>query len=104
MGTSYWSGLGPKVFHPSARVGEDVPPTLPITLEPANSKDFLTALLRTKEALIEVRYTDGRKEVRRWDAAHMKPSSSVLGNLRSRPEFRNGAWQKNGITGIRVRI
>ena len=89
---------------PSARVGEDVPPTLPITLEPANSKDFLTALLRTKEALIEVRYTDGRKEVRRWDAAHMKPSSSVLGNLRSRPEFRNGAWQKNGITGIRVRI
>lgn len=88
----------------SVRVGENTPPILPITLKPANSRDLLTDLLRTKEALIEVSYTDGRNEVRRWHAGHMKPSSSVLGNLRSRPELRQGAWQKNGITGLRVRI
>ena len=59
--------------------------TLPITLEPADSGDFLDALLRTKEAWIEESYTDGRKEVRRWDAPRMRPSSNVIGNLRSRP-------------------
>lgn len=34
--------------------GEGQGSTLPITLEPGNSKDFLTALLRTKEAWIQV--------------------------------------------------
>ena len=79
-------------------------PTLPITLEPANSEDFLSALLRTKKAWIEVRYKDGRKEVRPWNATRMKSTSNVRGNLRSRPEFRNRAWQENGIASLRVSI
>ena len=79
-------------------------PTLPITLDPQNSADFLDALLRTKEAWLEVSYSDGRKEVRRWDASLMRPSSNVIGNLRSRPEFRNGTWQKNGIASLRVSV
>ena len=79
-------------------------PTLPITLDPQNSADFLAALLRTKEAWLEVSYRDGRKEVRRWDASLMRPSSNVTGNLRSRPEFRTGTWQKNGVASRRVSI
>ena len=78
--------------------------TLPITLDPENSADFLAALLRTKEAWIEVSYSNGSKEVRRWDAPHMSPSSNVVGNLRSRPEFRSGTWQQNGIASLRVSI
>ena len=78
--------------------------TLPITLDPQNSADFLAALLRTKEAWLEVSYNDGRKDVRRWDAPHMGPSSDVIGNLRSRPEFRAGAWQSEGIASLRVSI
>ena len=78
--------------------------TLPITLDPENSADFLAALLRTKEAWIEVSYSDGSKELRRWDASHMSPSSNVIGNLRSRPEFRSGTWQQNGIASLRVSI
>ena len=78
--------------------------TLPITLEPADSGDFLDALLRTKEAWIEESYTDGRREVRRWDAARMRPSSNVFNNLRSRAEYRQGTWQKNGIASLRVTI
>ena len=78
--------------------------TLPITLEPPNSADFLTALLRTKKAWIEVSYQDGRKEVRPWNAGNMKPTSNVYGNLRSRPEFRNGYWQQKGIASLRVSI
>ena len=59
-------------------------PTLPIILEPPDSGAFLDGLLRTQEAWIEVSYQDGRREVRRWDAARMNPSSNVIGNLRSR--------------------
>ena len=77
---------------------------LPITLDPENSADFLAALIRTKEAWLEVSYSDGSKEVRRWDASLMRPSSNVIGNLRSRPEFRSGTWQDNGIASLRVSI
>ena len=84
------------------RKGQDS--TLPITLDPENSADFLDALLLTKEAWLEVSYSDGRKEVRRWDASLMRPSSNVIGNLRSRPEFRSGTWQNNGIASLRVSI
>ena len=63
-----------------------------------------TLLLRTKEAWLEVSYSDGRKEIRRWDASLMRPSSSVMGNLRSRPEFRAGTWQNNGVASLRVSI
>ena len=78
--------------------------TLPITLEPADSGDFRDALLSTKEAWIEESYTDGRKEVRRWYAPRMGPSSNVIGNLRSRLEYRQGTWQKKGIASLRVTI
>ena len=78
--------------------------TLPITLDPEDDADFKAALLRTKEAWIEVSYSDGRKKVRRWDASRMRPSSNVIGNLRSRPEFRAGTWQNNGIVSLRVSI
>ena len=77
---------------------------LPITLYPPNSDDFLSALLRTKEAWIEVLYQDGTREVRQWKATQMKPTSNVIGNLRSRPEFRNDAWQKLGIAAVRASI
>ena len=79
-------------------------PTLPITLDPQDATDFKAALLRTKEAWLEVSYRDGHKEVRRWDASRMQPSSNVFGNLRSRPELRAGAWEKRGIVSVRVSI
>ena len=78
--------------------------TLPIILDPMNSRAFLQALLRTREAWLEVSYDDGRKEVRRWDASRMSASSNVIGNLRSRPEFRAGRWQERGIVQVRASI
>ena len=103
---------GPLAGDPSAaggdgsRPGRRSPggPTLPIVLEPPDPGEFLEALLLTKEAWIEVSYQDAHREVRRWDAARMTPSSNVIGNLRSRPEFRAGEWQRRGITGILVRL
>lgn len=77
---------------------------LPITLDPPNSADFLDALLRTKEAWIEESHSDGRKELRRWDASRMQLSSSVTNNLRSKSRYRRGAWQQLGIVSIHVTI
>ncbi len=78
--------------------------TLPITLNPQNSEDFKAALLHTKEAWLEVSYRDGRKEVRRWDASRMRPSSNVISNIRSKSDFRPGNWQGKGIVSLRVSI
>ena len=78
--------------------------TLPITLDPPNSGDFLGLLVRMKKAWIQVTYQDGHSEVQLWNAGNMRPTSNVIGNLRSRPEFRSNAWQNNGIDSIRVTI
>lgn len=79
-------------------------PTLPITLDPPNSDSFRDALLRTKKAWIQVTYQDARTEVQPWNAGNMSVTSNVIGNLRSRPAFRSGAWQKNGIASVRATI
>ncbi len=77
---------------------------LPITLDPPNAQDFLEALLLAREAWIEEFYADGRKKVVRWEATRMSGSSNVLGNLRSRPRYRQDYWQKAGIVSLRVSI
>ena len=100
----------PDVLHTHGQVGGQRPAksgqgsTLPITLEPADSADFRAALLLTKKAWIEEFYTDGHSEILPWNAPYMKPSSNVINNLRSRPKYRQGTWQRNGIASLRVTI
>ena len=78
--------------------------TLPITLDPPNSSDFRDALLLTKRAWIIESYADGSKKKRQWNAQNMGPRSNVIGNLRSRPEYRQGAWQEAGLVSLHVTI
>lgn len=78
--------------------------TLLIELNPSDEYDFKRRLLRTKTAWITTYYTDGRKEKHIWNAYMFKESSNLLGNLRSRPNFRNGKWQKLGISRVYVSI
>ena len=78
--------------------------TLPIELDPSSGNVFLKELLRTKRAWIVEMYRDGRREERLWDAPKMSSSSNVVGNLRSRPRYRAGAWQRLGIVSLRVSI
>jgi hypothetical protein len=77
---------------------------LPIELVPADPSDFKDALLRSRKATIEIIYSNGSTEQMDWDAERFSPSSNVIGNLRSRPEFRQGEWQKRGILRICVRV
>ena len=87
---------------PNRAAGHDA--TLPITLEPSPPEVFKNALLRTKKAWMVVTYQDGSVEVRPWNAERISITSNIIGNLRSRPEFRAGAWQNHGISSLLVSI
>lgn len=91
----------PPVRAISARQARDV---LPIALDPANESAFKEALLRTKQAWLVVTYQDGRREVSRWKASRMTAASHVTGNIRSRPQFRAGAWQRLKIVSVLAAI
>ncbi len=77
---------------------------LPITLEPASPEAFRRALLRERRAWIVEIYRDGRRKVQPWNASNMSETSNVIGNLRSRPRYRSGAWQHLGIQYLEVSV
>ena len=78
--------------------------TLPITLEPPTVEAFKDALLQKGEARILEIHRDGRTIERRWNASNMSETSNVLGNLRSRPRYRSGAWKPLGIQSLAVSV
>lgn len=94
------SGPEPDSLATVRREGE----TLPITLEPPAVKAFKDALLRKGEARILEIHRDGQTIERRWNASNMSESSNVLGNLRSRPRYRSGAWKPLGIQSLTVSV
>jgi hypothetical protein len=77
---------------------------LPIELYPPSESDFKKRLLLTKTAYITTIYKNGKSIQKMWNAQKFMESSNVLGNLRSRPDFRNGRWQKLGIEKVLVSI
>ena len=77
---------------------------MPITLDPPTEEAFKDALLREREARIFERHRDGRTTERRWAADGMSESSNVIGNLRSRPRYRRGAWKRLGIQSLTVAV
>jgi len=77
---------------------------LPIGLNPSSESEFKRRLLLTKTAYITTFYKNGTSKQKVWNANRFRETSGVLGNLRSRPEFRNGEWQKLGIEKVLVSI
>ncbi|MHB1106146.1 MAG: hypothetical protein ACYCZ2_07275 [Lutibacter sp.] len=77
---------------------------LPIELNPPNESDFKRKILETKRAYITTFYANGTSVRKVWNANYFTETSGVLGNLRSRPEFRKGKWQENGIIKIFVSV
>ncbi len=78
--------------------------TLPVTLDPPSLEAFKEALLNDRQAWIVENHRDGRRVVRRWDARKISASSNILGNLRSRPQYRKGVWEGLGIQSLLVSI
>lgn len=77
---------------------------LPIYLVPSDPATFKRELLRTRKARIKITYVNGREQVKSWNVSNFSSSSNVLGNLRSRPEFRRGKWQQLGIEKVTVEV
>tara|TARA_R110002073_G_scaffold303274_1_gene471575 strand:+ start:113 stop:1111 length:999 start_codon:yes stop_codon:yes gene_type:complete len=77
---------------------------LSIGLNPPSESEFKRRLLLTKTAYITTFYKNGKSKQKVWNAHRFKESSDVLGNLRSRPEFRKGEWQKLEIEKVLVSI
>lgn len=78
--------------------------TLQIQLYPEDSDKFKQLLLKHKTALIKTFYNNKSPEIKEWIVNEFSESSNVMGNLRSRPEFRQGNWQKLGIKKVEVKI
>lgn len=77
---------------------------LPMSLVPSDEGEFKQQFLQSRLAEIITTYFDGRVERRIWNLLNFRASSSVMRNLRSRPEFRSGEWQARGIAGVVVRV
>jgi hypothetical protein len=77
---------------------------LPIKLIPEDEARFKKELLKIKKATIRIFYNDGRMELKTWNAFKFDSNSSVMGNLRSRAEFRQDVWQQDGISHVEVEI
>jgi len=74
---------------------------LPITLIPPEP-EFKQVILRTHKANICVTYEDGRSESRTWNISQITEHSNIIGNIRTRPEFRSKNWRDNGIKSVKV--
>jgi hypothetical protein len=77
---------------------------LEIRLDPQNPDDFRNALIKSKRANITTFFSNGETKTSEWKADRITTSSNIVGNLRSRPEFRSGNWQKNGISRVLVQV
>ena len=88
----------------TSRTPHDSAQILPIALYPSDLNTFKNELLQSRVAEIEITYSDGSKQTKTWNATRFSKSSHVMGNLRSRSEFRSGKWQASGISRIAVRV
>lgn len=84
---------------PSLRTTGNV---LPIVLEPQPEEAFRDAVLAQGHAWITVEYRNGRRTISEWKMPRLSRDSRILSNLRSRPDFRQGRWQEQGIVCVRV--
>ena len=77
---------------------------LPIELIPSNIEEFKIELLNSKEALLHMFYNNGKEELKIWHAERFSEKSDVIGNLRSRAEFRKEGWKKSGLIKVVVSV
>lgn len=74
--------------------------TLPIECEGGSPQLFLERFLAAGVAYIEEHYVDGRVKVRKWLVERLTANSNLVGNIRSRPEYRQGTWQSAGLAKL----
>lgn len=74
-------------------------------LEPADEQEFKRRLIQSKQAEIKITYSDGREPtVQIWEAEKFTDNSSVIGNIRSRKEFRPANRKAKNIIRVDVKV
>lgn len=96
------SSQGQTVINANVRKATNSRQTPAITLLPPDPDVFKSELLQKKRAIITWVYCDGTQEDQGWNASQFQPTSSVKGNLQSRPQWRNK--ETRGLIEVRVRI
>ena len=84
--------------------GDDL---LPIFLIPENQDEFKSAFLASGRAEIREYYADGSQKSKTWKrrmSSGFSKTSNIIGNLRSRGEYRSGTWQESGLVRIEVEV
>ena len=79
--------------------GKSIPP---ITLTPSDPDLFKDELLKGKKAKIIWEYRDGSREEKIWHPDKFKSTSSVSGNIMSRPQWRDKGI--NGLVEVKIEI
>lgn len=88
---------------PDAPGGMHESGTLPIVFKPSGD-GFRKRLLKEGEAWITEIYRDRAVERLHWNAGNMSETSNVIGNIRSRPRYRKGNWERLGIKSLQVSV
>lgn len=101
-----WSLVGREADLPEEQLGSaDGNDVLPIEFDPAEPNgEFKEALLSRGLALITTFFADHEPEHRFWNASKVKQKSDIVKNIRSRPQYRQGEWQRRRITRVRVSV
>lgn len=102
--SNYTISIEKEAKQPITSTESEIDSVLPIELIPNNNEAFLETLLKNKSATITTFYKNGKKEAKIWSATRMTANSNVIGNLRSRQEYRNGNWQKANILKVVVEV
>jgi len=89
---------------PTRRPEADSSEALRFEFDPSPANVFKAELLKNKMAKMTLHYQNGHTEDRIWNAANFTETANLIGNLRSRPQFRQGEWQRRGISWIEVKI
>jgi hypothetical protein len=86
------------------KTSETTSEKMPIEYFPSNTNEFKTKFLEKGLATLNYHYIDGRIETKIWQRDSFKDTSSLKGNLRSRPEAKKGKWKELGISKLIVKI
>ena len=103
----YLQGLAGQVPEPPEDISRPgaAHETLPLEFDPPDPNGaFKEELLIQRGAWITTFYADETEETSRWNAGNIKPGADIVANIRSRPQFRSGEWQRRGIVGVKVEI
>jgi hypothetical protein len=83
---------------------ESISKALPIEYYPSNMDEFKSDFLEKGLAYLYYYYADGRIEEKVWKRGRFNENSSLVANIRSRPEARRGKWKDLGISKLIVQI